>query len=77
MIYLQHYVRLPVVQSSMLIAVAILVGGIAAGYPLGLLADRWGRRPLALTAIGLEAAGLLLFSLSKSFPPCSQAGSSG
>ena len=68
MIYLQHYVRLPVAQSSMLIAVAIFVGGIAAGYPLGLLADRWGRRPLALTAIALEAAGLLLFSLSKSFP---------
>ena len=27
-----------------------------------------GRRPMALTAIALEAAGLLLFSLSKSFP---------
>jgi MFS family permease len=67
MIYLQHYVRLPTVQSSLLIAIAILVGGIAAGYPLGILADRWGRRPMAFTAIVLEAAGLLLFSLSKSF----------
>jgi uncharacterized membrane protein (DUF485 family) len=67
MIYLQHYVRLPVVQSSVLIAVAILVGGIAAGYPLGILADRWGRRPMAFAAIALEAAGLLLFSFTKSF----------
>jgi MFS family permease len=67
MIYLQHYVRLPVEQSSVLIAVAILVGGIAAGYPLGLLADRWGRRPLALTAVVLETAGLLTFSFAKSF----------
>jgi MFS family permease len=67
-IYLQHYVRLPVIQSSLLVAVAILVGGIGAGYPLGLLADRWGRRPLALTAIVLEAAGLFLFSISKTFP---------
>lgn len=67
MIYLQHYVRLPVAQSSLLIAVAILVGGILAGYPLGILADRWGRRPLAFTAIALEAAGLLVFSFTKSF----------
>jgi MFS family permease len=67
MIYLQHNVRLPVVLSSALIAVAILVGGIGAGYPLGLLADRWGRRPLALTAIALEAAGLLVFSFARSF----------
>jgi MFS family permease len=67
MIYLQHYVRLPVAQSSVLIAIAILVGGIAAGYPLGILADRWGRRPLAVTAVILEAAGLLLFSFTKSF----------
>jgi MFS family permease len=67
MIYLQHYVQLPVELSSLLIAVAILVGGIAAGYPLGLLADRWGRRPLALAAVVLEAAGLLLFSFTTSF----------
>ena len=67
MIYLQHYVRLPTVQSSLLIAIAILVGGIAAGYPLGILADRWGRRPMAFAAIALETAGLLLFSFSKSF----------
>ncbi len=45
MIYLQHYVRLPLEQSSVLIAVAILVGGIAAAYPLGLLADRWAGGP--------------------------------
>jgi MFS family permease len=67
MIYLQHYVRLPVAQSSVLIAIAILVGGIAAGYPLGILADRWGRRPMTFAAIVLEAAGLLLFSFTKSF----------
>lgn len=67
MIYLQHYVRLPVAESSLLIAVAILVGGILAGYPLGILADRWGRRPMAFAAIALEAIGLLLFSFTKGF----------
>ena len=67
LIYLQHYIKLETMQSSILIAVAILFGGILMAYPLGLLVDRWGRRPVALAAVGAEVVGLLLFSISKSF----------
>ena len=47
-------------------AIAILVGGILVAVPLGLLVDRWGRRPVALAAVLAEMVGLLLFSLSRS-----------
>jgi MFS family permease len=67
LIYLEHYIRLPALEYSILVAVAILVGGILMAYPAGVLVDRWGRRPVALLAVGCEAAGLLLFSLSRSF----------
>jgi MFS family permease len=68
MIYLQHYVKLGTAESSIVIAITILIGGIALAYPLGLLADRWGRRPVALLAVVLEMVGLLLFSFSRSLP---------
>lgn len=66
MIYLQHYVQLSITDSSILVAVSILVGGIGLAYPIGLLVDRWGRRPVALLAVVLESIGLLVFSLSHS-----------
>jgi MFS family permease len=66
LIYLQHYVKLGTAESSLIIAVTILIGGIALAYPLGLLADRWGRRPVALLAVAAEMIGLLLFSFSRS-----------
>jgi MFS family permease len=69
LIYLQHYLRLPGIQSSLLIAVAIGVGGIGMAYPLGMAADRWGRKPVALVAVGVEFLGLLLFSFSRAFVP--------
>jgi len=65
MIYLQHYVQLSILNSSILVAVAILVGGIGAAYPIGLLVDRVGRRPVALAAVVLEAVGLLIFSQAR------------
>jgi MFS family permease len=67
LIYLQHYIQLETMQSSVLIAVAILVGGILLSYPIGILVDRWGRRQVALLAIFGEMLGLFLFSLSRSF----------
>jgi MFS family permease len=67
LIYLQHYLKLETMQSSMLVAIAILVGGILMAYPVGLLVDRWGRRPVALLAVLGEMVGLLLFSISRSF----------
>jgi MFS family permease len=69
LIYLQHFLKLPGIQSSLLVAVAIGVGGIGLAYPLGIAADRWGRKPVALAAVALEFAGLLLFSSSRSFAP--------
>lgn len=69
MIYLQHYIQLDTISSTITIAVSILVGGIALAYPLGLLIDRWGRKPVALLAVGAEMIGLLLFSLSKTLVP--------
>jgi|GEM_PF-3182715 len=64
MIYLNHILKLTITQSSILVFIAILVGGIATAYPFGLLADHWGRKPVALLAIVLEAIGLILFSIS-------------
>ena len=68
-IYLQHYLQLDLLGSTLTIAVSILVGGIALAFPLGLLIDRWGRRPVALLSVGAEAVGLLLFSLSRELVP--------
>ncbi|HOU24285.1 MAG TPA: MFS transporter [Anaerolineae bacterium] len=67
MIYLNHYLDVPTVQASLLIFIAILVGGIILAFPLGLLADRIGRRRLAFLAIAGEIIGLWLFSLARSF----------
>jgi MFS family permease len=67
LIYLQHFVMLQGIQSSILIALGILAGGILMAYPLGLLSDRWGRKPVALASVAAEFLGLLLFSLTRSF----------
>ncbi len=65
-IYLNHYLQLPTAQASLLIFVAILIGGILASYPVGLLTDRWGRRRLAIVTVVAEVAGLFLFSFARS-----------
>ncbi len=67
-IYLQHYVKLEALQYSLLVAIAILVGGVMLAYPFGILVDVWGRRQVAIMSVVLEAAGLFLFSISKSLP---------
>jgi MFS family permease len=68
-IYLQHYLKLDTTTSSITIAVSLLVGGIALAYPLGLLIDRWGRKPVALIAAVMEMVGLILFSFMKTLIP--------
>jgi len=65
-IYLNHFLKLPLLQSSLLIFIAILVGGILLSYPLGLPVDRLGRRRVAFLAVLGEMLGLFLFSLSRS-----------
>ena len=67
-IYLNHFLKLPTAQASLLIFVAILVGGILASYPVGVLVDRWGRRRLAIATVVAEMLGLFLFSLARSLP---------
>ena len=68
MIYINTYLEIPTMQASLIIFCAILFGGIATAYPLGLLADRWGRRNVALTAVIAEMVGLIAFSLARSVP---------
>jgi MFS family permease len=67
MIYLNHYLKLPTLEASLLIFVAILVGGILLAYPLGILVDRWGRKQVAILAVFLEMVGLLAFSFARDF----------
>jgi len=62
-IYLNHYLELPTLDASLVIFVCILVGGIILAYPFGLLADRIGRKQLAMGAVLLKMVGLILFSL--------------
>jgi MFS family permease len=68
-IYLQHFLKLDITSSSISIAVIIFIGGIVMAWPFGLLVDRWGRKPMALTAIAVEMVGLILFSLTRSLIP--------
>lgn len=68
MIYLQHHVNLSITQSSILVGVAIIVGGVGFAVPLGILADKMGRRQVAVVSVVLESIGLICFSISKSLP---------
>ncbi|MCX6080033.1 MAG: MFS transporter [Chloroflexi bacterium] len=68
-IYLNHHLKLPTLQASLLIFVAILVGGIGLAYPFGVLTDKWGRKKVAMLALIIKMAGLVLFSFSTAFLP--------
>lgn len=68
LIYINHYLHIETLQATLIIFLAILLGGIAAAFPLGILTDRWGRRKMALLAIIGEMIGLMAFSFSRSFP---------
>lgn len=65
-IRIKHFLKLPLLQSSLLIFIAILVGGILLSYPLGLPVDRLRRRRVAFLVVLGEMLGLFLFSLSRS-----------
>ena len=69
LIYLQHFIQLSIADSSILVGVAILIGGIVLAYPIGLLVDRWGRRQVAILSVFFESLGLVLFSFSRSLAP--------
>ncbi len=68
LIYINHYLKISNTDSSLIIFFAILIGGIGAAYPLGMLVDKWGRRLVALLAVVAEGIGLFAFSLARSTP---------
>jgi MFS family permease len=74
MIYLQHYEQMSITNSSILIAIAIIVGGVGSAVPIGWLVDKWGRRQVAVLAVLVECAGLILFSISHTLLTLSIAG---
>lgn len=73
-IYLNHYLKLPTIDASLLIFIAILIGGIGLAYPFGMLTDHWGRKKVAFLALVIKMAGLVLFSLSAAFLPLTVTG---
>ena len=68
MIYISTYLQKTTMESSLIVFFAILLGGIATAYPLGMLTDRWGRKQVALLAVIVEMVGLIAFSLARSTP---------
>ena len=66
MTYINHFLEKTNTESSIIVFFAILIGGIGTAYPLGLLADKWGRKKVALLAVVAEAIGLFGFSLARS-----------
>lgn len=66
LIYMKHFLKFSTGSSSLVLAVTILFGGIVMAFPIGVLVDRWGRRPVALFAVIMECIGLLVFSFTRS-----------
>jgi len=65
LIYLKHFLKVDIATSSVLIAVSILVGGILASLPAGIMADKIGRKPIAVFAVILISASLIAFSFAR------------
>jgi MFS family permease len=55
--------------SSLMVAVTILVAGVIIAYPVGLLVDKIGRRPIAIASVLALSAGLIAFSFFRSIVP--------
>jgi MFS family permease len=66
LIYINHFLHKSNTEASIIVFFAILIGGIGAAYPLGLLVDKIGRKPVALLAVLFEGIGLFAFSLARS-----------
>lgn len=62
LIYLKYYLKLTLEASTLLIFISILVGGILAALPAGMLSDRFGRKRIAFAAIAVETVSLFAFS---------------
>ncbi len=67
LLYLQHYLELPLGLASVLIFIALLIGMIVV-IPSGIVVDRIGRKKVAIASLFLGCAALYTFSLAKSIP---------
>lgn len=65
-IYLKNYLQISMLNSTILMFVSLLVGGLLASIPAGFLTDRFGRKIPSLAAIAVEATALLCFAFSRS-----------
>ncbi|MCO5186052.1 MAG: MFS transporter [Anaerolineae bacterium] len=64
LIYLQHFLELPVANVELLVLVSITVGGIVFAIPAGILSDKIGRKKVAIAAILIESIFVILFAFS-------------
>jgi len=62
-IYLQHYIGLDLLLSSLVIFLALLVS-ILVGIPIGKLVDRGGRKKYAIYSVFFLSGSLILYSLT-------------
>jgi len=62
MIYLQHYLHLDIIISSILLFVLFIIAMFFA-YPMGIIIDKIGRKQLAIISVIFESIFLLLFAL--------------
>ena len=65
LIYLKHFLKIDIATSSVIIAVSIFIGGIAASIPAGIIADKIGRKPVAIFAVILISFSLIAFSYAR------------
>jgi MFS family permease len=65
LIYLQHFLELPVANVELLVLLGITVGGVVFAIPAGILSDKIGRKKVAIAAILIESVFVILFAFSK------------
>ncbi|MCP4199954.1 MAG: MFS transporter [Proteobacteria bacterium] len=64
LIYMRHYLHIPVSYVEILVLTGITVGGIAFSIPAGILSDRIGRKKVAIASILIECVFLIAFAFS-------------
>ncbi|MHA1689874.1 MAG: MFS transporter [Promethearchaeota archaeon] len=62
LVYLQYYIGISIITSSILIFIAILVS-IIIGYPIGLIINKIGRKKMAILSTLLIGTFLIFFSM--------------
>lgn len=67
LLYLQHYLELPLDLASILMFIALLIGMIVAIFS-GIVVDKVGRKKTAMISFPLGCAALYAFSFAKSIP---------